>query len=224
MTLRIGLDFDNTLVDYDRLFARVAREQGIIPAGLPPVKSRVRDYLRRRGREADWTRLQGLVYGERMAGAELFPDVREFFAACRAWRLPVVVISHKTRFPYLGPRRDLHRAALDWMRAQGFFDRGRIGLPRRNVFFELSKEAKLRRIARSRCGAFLDDLPEFLLEPGFPEGVFRFLFDPKHIYPRDTRYRKIGSWSEYATLIGNLAGRGEDRRAPSGPGGLRGRA
>lgn len=204
MILRIGLDFDNTIVDYDRLFAKVALEKRLIPDDLPATKSQVRDYLRQQDREAEWTRLQGYIYGERMMEADLFPGVADFFIACRNWRVSLMIISHKTKHPYLGPRYDLHQAALNWMIAKGFFDIARMGLPREHVFLELSKEAKLRRIATSDCSLFMDDLPEFLLEPSFPVNTARFLFDPKNIYPEDSRYTKVRSWQEYATLIDNI--------------------
>ena len=44
--MRLGLDFDNTIVCYDGLFHRVAREEGLIPAALPATKSDVRNHLR----------------------------------------------------------------------------------------------------------------------------------------------------------------------------------
>jgi len=29
--MRIGIDFDNTLIDYDRVFLDAARERGLVP-------------------------------------------------------------------------------------------------------------------------------------------------------------------------------------------------
>ncbi len=43
---------------------------------LPPTKQAVRDFLRATGREADWTELQGIAYGPRIADAEPFPGVK----------------------------------------------------------------------------------------------------------------------------------------------------
>lgn len=65
--MRLGIDFDNTIVCYDELFHRVALEQGLIPADLPVNKSEVRNHLRRVGKEPLWTEMQGSVYGARMA-------------------------------------------------------------------------------------------------------------------------------------------------------------
>ena len=81
--MRIGIDFDNTIVCFDTLFHRAAVEKSLIPADLPLSKTSVRDYLRREGREEAWTELQGYVYGVKIHDAAPFPGVLEFFARCR---------------------------------------------------------------------------------------------------------------------------------------------
>jgi len=204
--LRLGVDFDNTIVCYDALFHRVALEDGCIPASLPANKSDVRNHLRAIGREDVWTEMQGRVYGSRMAEADPFPGVLDFFKACRAAGLPVCIVSHKTRHPFAGKKHDLHAAALDWLVRQGFFDTapGGIGLPRDQVFFELTKQTKLERIGRCGCTHFIDDLPEFLAEAAFPAGVTRILFDPNALYTGDaaTAFPRLAGWNEAAAQLG----------------------
>ena len=59
--MRLGFDFDNTLISYDLLFHRVALDKGLIHKDLLKQKNAVRDYLRDMGAEDEWTRLQGEV-------------------------------------------------------------------------------------------------------------------------------------------------------------------
>ncbi len=198
---RIGVDFDNTIVRYDRLFHRAALDLNLIPPDLPMTKGRVRDYLREVDREDEWTRLQGHVYGARMQEAELFPGVMECLAKCRERGIEVFIISHKTKSPYLGPHYDLHQSARDWLKTHGFYDPARTSLTPGHVFFELTMEAKLKRIGDAGCSVFLDDLPEFLTEPDFPAEVRRVLFDPADACENDARFQKVRSWSEFAELI-----------------------
>ena len=200
----IGVDFDNTIVCYDALFHRVARERGLAPADLPVNKSDVRNHLRRAGREDAWTEMQGCVYGPRMAEAAPYPGVIEFFLACRRAGIPTCVISHKTRHPILGRRHDLHQAALLWLEQQGFFDPAKIGLSRSQVFLELTKEAKIERIALCRCTAFIDDLPEILGEPAFPQ-IERILFDPNGLYAAEKRFFRAQTWPEIWEKMGAAA-------------------
>lgn len=194
--MHLGVDFDNTIVCYDALFHKVAREKGLIPTGVPVNKSDVRNYLRRVDNEAAWTEMQGYIYGARMSEAAPYPGVIQFFQACREMGIKTSIISHKTRHPFLGEKYDLHGAATAWLEQQGFFDAAQIGLPRENVFFELTKLAKLERIGRCGCTHFIDDLPEFLGEPGFPAGTQRILFDPNNLYADEQRFSRIPAWVE----------------------------
>lgn len=191
--MRLGLDFDNTLVCYDPVFPAVALERGLIPADLPATKDAVRDYLRRVGREDDWTELQGYVYGPRMSEAQPFPGALEFLRRCREEGVPVWIISHKTRYPFRGPQYDLHAAARQWMAERD--------LPADHVFLELTKQEKLARLGEVRCTHFVDDLPEFLAEPDFPAGVCRVLFDPHGQHQAERRFPRAASWAEVWELV-----------------------
>jgi len=192
--LRIGVDFDNTIVCYDQVFHRVALEQGLIPPTVPVSKGSVRDHLREAGNEDAWTAMQGYVYGVRMLDAPAFPGAIDFFRRAVRAGVRVHIVSHKTRYPYLGPKYDLHQAALDWLEKNGFFDSADVGLTRRQVYLELHKHEKLGRIGALSCTHFIDDLPELLAEPSFPRQVERYLFDPKDEYPAVTAFRRVRSW------------------------------
>jgi hypothetical protein len=192
--LRIGVDFDNTIVCYDQVFHRVALEQGLIPPTLPVSKGSVRDHLRAVNNEDAWTAMQGYVYGVRMIDAPAFPGVLDFFRRAVRHGVRVHIISHKTRYPYLGPKYDLHQAALDWLEKNGFFNSADVGLTRRHVYLELHKHEKLQRIGALSCTHFIDDLPELLAEPSFPKQVEKYLFDPKDEYPAVAEFRRVNSW------------------------------
>jgi hypothetical protein len=191
--MRIGVDFDNTIVCYDRIFHNIALEKSLISKNLPVNKGVVRDYLRRQDKEDVWTELQGHVYGARMVEADPFPAVCDFFAECREKSVPVFIISHRTRYPFLGEKYDLHESAHTWLRKYGFLNKSNGLLAPDRVFFELTKSAKLERIGAAMCDYFIDDLPEFLAEPDFPGNTKKILFDPNNHYP-DTDFRRVTSW------------------------------
>ena len=112
--VRIGIDFDNTIICYDKVFAAVARQRGLVPEGWEGLKTDVRDHLRSRaGGEFAWQGLQGFVYGKGIGGAEIYPGVREFLTACRQAGSKVYIVSHKTRFGHQDPdHTDLDRVAV----------------------------------------------------------------------------------------------------------------
>lgn len=197
----IGIDFDNTIVSYDRLFHRIALEKQLIPATLPANKGQVRDHLRQADQEDIWTSMQGEVYGNRMTEAEAFVGALDFFRFCKAHLIQTCIISHKTKTPYAGPPYDLHAAARDWLTQQAFFDPKGIGLPPERAYFELTKQAKLERIASAGCHYFIDDLPEILGEPTFPPGVHKILFDPAQLYPDAEHYTRCIDWQEIQDIF-----------------------
>src|SRR5262249_32927807 len=107
----VGVDFDNTIVCYDNLFHSAARERNLIPSDIPRNKTAIRDFLRKNGQEDQWTELQGYVYGDGMRDAEAFHGVAAFFTECKAAGIVTYIISHKTRYPFLGPKYDLHESS-----------------------------------------------------------------------------------------------------------------
>ncbi len=196
--MHLGLDFDNTIISYDALFHRVSREQGLIPDEVPVSKNAVRDFLRAAGREPAWTAMQGVVYGQRMAEAEPFPGAIDFIAACAGSGVKLSIVSHKTRQPIVGEPCDLHAAAERWLVAW----KVTAFIPRERIHFELTKAAKLARIAKEGCTHFVDDLPELLAEPGFPAGVQRILFDPLRAHPPQAGVTTVASWTGLRAIFG----------------------
>ncbi len=197
----IGLDFDNTIVCYDQLFHRLALERGLIPDTLPATKQAVRDSLRSSGREADWTELQGIAYGPRITDAKPFAGVLAFLRKCRTVGKEVVIISHKTKHPYLGEKHDLHSAAHNFLATHGFYETLDTGLAPSGVFLEPTLGEKMARIGALACDAFVDDLPEVLMEPRFPSNVTKILFDPADSWTQAGELTRAGSWNECTELL-----------------------
>jgi hypothetical protein len=175
--LRIGIDFDNTIVTYDDVFCAMAKRWGLIEPNFSGSKQAVRDEIRLLpDGELAWQRLQGQVYGKGIKEGRLVAGVESFLRRCKAQRCVVAVVSHKTEYGHFDPDRvNLREAALDWMTAQGLFDRAHAIAPD-SVYFENTREKKLQRIAMLSLTHFIDDLEEVLGHPEFPPNVQRILF------------------------------------------------
>lgn len=197
----VGIDFDNTLICYDALFQRLALEAGLPVDAGQAHKGAVRQAARA-SREGDlaWQRLQGQAYGPRIMEAPPMAGALSFLRSCTERQVPLFVISHKTPFASIDPTgTPLRPAALDWLGAQGFFEEG-TGLAPERVIFASSRAEKLAQIRATGCTAFIDDLEETFLEPGFPAGVQGYLFAPWGASPR-AGLRIAGSWAELREAI-----------------------
>ena len=65
----LGIDFDNTLVRYDKLFYNLALEKGLIEADVPASKTAIRDLLRSEGKDEQEQHLEQLLHIPARAGA-----------------------------------------------------------------------------------------------------------------------------------------------------------
>jgi len=172
--IHIGIDFDNTIVSYDKAFHHQALRMGLIKPDLAKNKQVIRDEIRKLAHGNDkWTELQGIVYGTHMDEAEMIDGLDRFLLECRKKGIRVSVISQKTEFPFKGPRVNLREAARKWLEDRQFISR--FGLNGSDIHFETTIEEKIRRIGEKKCTHFIDDLPEILLNEQFPPNVQRIL-------------------------------------------------
>ena len=191
--MRVGVDFDNTIVCYDEAIAVLAEKMFDLPTEVSRTKLGIRDYLRCTGQEEAWTRFQGELYGPGMAYASPFPEVVSTLRDLEQAGHQFVVISHRTRFPYLGERYDLHQFANDWLQAH-------LSRVLSSVAFHETKSDKISDIGRVGCDFFLDDLPEILSDSQFPQSTRGILFSPtgeRGVWPGAS----IASWVELKSVV-----------------------
>jgi len=200
----IGIDFDNTIVNYDRVFCAVGQKLKLLPSRFTGTKSQVKKtVLKNENGEALWQKMQGLVYGRYMHQARLMDGVVDFISHCRSQqRISLCIISHKTRYGHPPAHlTDLHEVALNWMRNNGLLDRQRLGFSPEEVFFEPDRDAKVDRIARMGCTHFIDDLTEVLEHVNFPAGTHRILYDPASGPGIMRTYDTCENWHQIRELI-----------------------
>jgi hypothetical protein len=191
--VRIGIDFDNTIICYDEVFSAAARQRGLIREGWAAAKSEIRDYLRAQpGGEVAWQGLQGFVYGKGIGDAKIFSGVRDFLAACRLANTSVYIVSHKTRYGHQDPdHTDLREAARGWMRSAGLLDAPDSPLAADRVYFEGTLAAKVDRLARLELDIFIDDLVDVFEQPHFPRQTRPILFGGA-----DSRFKSCATWAD----------------------------
>ena len=175
----IGIDFDNTIVSYDRLMYDTAVGRGLIPPSTRMNKKDIRDAIRHQTQDGEdqWTRLQAVVYGPLMPSAQIIEGVREFLLASRRLGIRTYIISHKTEYAKFDETgTNMRAASLDWMRQAGFFDPDGIGLEPEKIHFGATRDEKIAHIVRLGCTLFIDDLEEIFLDEKFPAKIDKILF------------------------------------------------
>lgn len=202
--MRIGLDFDNTIVCYDQAISLLAEELFELPPELPRTKLALRDFLRTAGREPEWTAFQGELYGPGMRHAQPFENAIETMLHLVTAGHELVIVSHRSRLPYAGEPHDLHAAARGWvaerLQCSGLFNEGN-----GSVNFLESRQEKVARIAELGCQAFLDDLPEVLADANLPASAVGILFDPTGEIEKQTYLLRITEWLQLPKLLAQIS-------------------
>lgn len=193
----VGIDFDNTLADYTGVFHRVARQLGWIPQELPDSKKAVKGYFMDRNEEPVWTELQGLVYGRDIGWASLYDGAQEVIRNWLKQEYEVHIVSHKTRYPVIGDKINLHDAAMKWLIVNDLVGDASHQVNKAFVHFNETREEKIQVINKLGFDYFIDDLPAVFDEKSFNTDTTKILFDP------DLHYDEPGSanilchrWSE----------------------------
>lgn len=202
--MRIGIDLDNTIICYDRVFRTIGVERAMLPDLFEGDKQAVRDHIRTLpDGEAQWTMLQAEVYGPRLGEAEPFPDVLDVLSTWRGHGHSLVIVSHKTRYAAAdrAQRHDLRRAALDWLHENGVTGHETAPVPVSDIHFADTRETKCLKISDLACDAFVDDLPEVFREPGFPDSVQGILFQAEPAGPIPAGVVHARSWRDVRDAV-----------------------
>lgn len=201
----IGVDLDNTIVSYEKVLWEVVHDF-CLPIETASGKNAIRNAVRCLPQgEIIWQKLQAEIYGPRMNKARLIEGVMPFFKKCRRHSLDLYIVSHKTKFAnYDNTNTNLHDVSWRWLKAQGFFDHDKAGLGQDRVFFEATRQDKIKRIASLGCCLFIDDLEETYLEKEFPKNVVRILYDPYQLYQPRRGVTLCHDWNEISRRIEEL--------------------
>lgn len=172
--MKIGFDFDNTIVCYDEAI-EILSETLDLPTELNRNKISIRDYLRNQNRENEWTEFQGTLYGPGMQHAkpyEFFIEIAEYL---KIQQHELHIVSHRSKYPYVGEKHDLHLFAKKWLNER---INSKQLIEKSNIFFLETLDKKILKIKELKIDLFIDDLTEVFNHELFPLKTKSVLFDP----------------------------------------------
>lgn len=180
MILRIGLDFDNTIANYDQAFPEVARILGYETNNLNATLNK-RDLklklLKQPDGDTAWQKVQGLVYGKFIDLASLYPGVYEFVLRALASGHKIFIVSHKTELGHFDESRtSLRQAATTWLINQKLVGDSDSKIKLQNIYYAETRDEKINKIVELQLDVFIDDLDEVLSDRSFPKRTRKILF------------------------------------------------
>ncbi len=172
----IGIDFDNTIIDYNNVFLDTSKSMGFLPQDISVAnfgKEEIRNFIRSLDKgETKWQKLQAQVYGPQINKASIMDGFLQFLYSRQKYDDEIYIISHKSLHPAQDENINLRQYALEWLESQNLFH---TYLSRINIFFESTRREKLARIQQLKCHVFIDDLVEIFMDPRFPSLTYKIL-------------------------------------------------
>lgn len=194
MILRIGLDFDNTIANYDKAFPEVARILGYKTEASTKRDLKL-ELLEQPDGDTAWQKVQGLVYGKYIDLASLYPGVYEFVLRALASQNQIFIVSHKTQLGHFDESNTpLREAATQWLKNKQLVGGSDLNIEIQNVFYAETREEKINKITELNLDVFIDDLDEVLSDKSFPVRTKKILFGTATT--SDQEISTMQSWRE----------------------------
>ena len=200
MILRIGLDFDNTIANYDLAFSKVAELVGLNTQAKN--KSELKKELQNiENGEILWQKVQGLTYGQYIHLAEIQSGLLEFVYRARSRGDEVFIVSHKTEYGHFDELfTPLRQAALGWLAETRVVGDLPAQIKPRDVYFCSTQDEKVKKINELGLDIFVDDLEEVFKNDLLSPTIRKILFSTSS--EGEPSFECHQSWREisYATL------------------------
>lgn len=196
--MRIGIDFDNTIANYEGLFHKTALRLGLIDEQIGRSKEDVKNFLNGQKKEHEFTMLQGLIYGRQIAEAVTFPGFEDFLNLCESRHATIYIVSHKSKYPIIGPKYNLHEAAINFIHSNQLLRERALSI--NQIFFESTKDNKIQRACKLSLDYFVDDLPEIVNSSKLRAATKTILFDPNG-KEQHSCARTFKTWSNISKFI-----------------------
>ncbi len=174
----LGIDLDNTIIDYSISMINLAKtEYGISLKANTSLKKELKKLIISKFNETEWTRAQGLLYSKYITSANLYDNFLPNLERLKSTFDNIYIVSHKTKFPYIGSEIDIREKAMNWIMEKIVSEAGKPLFRETHVYFESTINEKIQRISERDCKIFIDDLPDILVK--LPINIQGILFGAK---------------------------------------------
>jgi hypothetical protein len=194
--MRICIDIDNTLLDYNSLFIKAADLESVnLPLPLSfQDKNAVKNFVKEELKDEQlWLRIQGHCYGHLIEEAPLFDGALEAIKEIVASGHEVVIIGHKSKKSYCGSYTDLQEKSLKRLTVLGIVDV--VGIV--NIHYRETVEEKIKLIAKSKPDLLIDDLVTVIEDQSLINIKNKILFSAEKT---DISFISL-SWSQVKNLV-----------------------
>ena len=200
MKLRIGIDLDNTIIDYSNSFIFGINNNKLLTKNIinliikknkinnisikELIKSKI---IQTTNGEKKWRKLQSEVYGKLITYALVNSEIYKFLTLCNHKNYKIYIVSHKTKYGHYSKKENLLRlSALKFLKNKKIINNF---INSKNIFFTDTLNDKINKISELKLDYFIDDLKKIFDNKNFPKRTKKILFS-------DNFYKKSLNWNQ----------------------------
>lgn len=165
--IKIGIDLDNTIIDYQNSFEKYLEEKKIYFKKIN--KKKIKLITNNNSKIKNWTEAQEEIYGHYITYAKPYKNFNEFEKFALRNEIKLYIISHKTKYSQFSKKYNLRLESDKWLKKN-------INKGKYKIFYVNTINEKVRKIAKIKPNYFIDDLIEIFDNENFPKKVKKILF------------------------------------------------
>ena len=131
--IKLAIDLDNTIINYDHLFYKVAKDKLSIQSNIKN-KENIKKLIIKKCSEKKWTEIQSTVYSQKILQAKIFPgfinEIKKLSTYCE-----IFIVSHKTLWPIYGKKINLHKKTRQFLKKEKISFCKNSLIKEENIFF-----------------------------------------------------------------------------------------
>ena len=200
--MKIGIDLDNTIIDYSDSFLAAFKTFNIqYPKNLKNKEDLKKFILYEIKDVKLWHKLQGLAYGKFLKShGKLYSGVNLFLKRCKFRNHEVDIVSHKTvNAHYQDKKIKLRDSAIIWLKNKKLVGNKNNYISK--VYFEDTKKDKIIRINENNYDYFIDDLLKILNSKLLNKKLNKIHFIGSQFLKDSTNLTQFNNWSQIDKFI-----------------------
>ncbi len=186
--LKIGIDLDNTIINYQNSFKKFLKDKNIYFKLIN--KRKIKFISNNNSKIKNWTEAQEEIYGKYIVFAKPYKYFKSFEKFALKKKIKLFIISHKTRFSQFSKKYNLHTQSNKWLK-------NNISKEIYKIYYVKTVNQKIEKIAYLKLDYFIDDLIEIFNNKNFPKRVKKIHFAKTKKYNLNT----LCNWNKIKKYI-----------------------
>ena len=169
--LRIGIDLDNTIIDYSNAFKKINYKffDNNKKINKKKLKIKIEKIFKYKG----WSKVQEIIFGKYITCCHPYSGFVNFYQKNLKKKNTLYIVSHKTHLSEYSKKYPIRNKAKSWI------FKNIKNIKKNKIFFERTLQNKVKRIKKLKLDIFIDDMYQVFTHEEFDKKCQKILFKDK---------------------------------------------